>query len=81
MLTLKYWRGNDILCHILLVPLLIKDIKKLIVILLLGIIRLPKLKLNSEQKAENKFVTRHIANAMLCAVVGIAFFPWQITNL
>jgi hypothetical protein len=37
-------------------------------ILLLGVIRLPKPKLNSEQKAENIFFTRHITNAMLAAV-------------
>jgi hypothetical protein len=34
-------------------------------ILLLGFIRLLEPKLNSEQKAENIFVARHIANAML----------------
>jgi len=36
----------------------------------LGVIRLPKLKLISEQNAENIFVARHIANAMLAAVMG-----------
>jgi hypothetical protein len=38
---------------------------------MLGVIRLPKPKLNSEQKAENLFVAPHIANAMLAGVVCV----------
>ncbi|WP_153796048.1 hypothetical protein [Foetidibacter luteolus] len=41
--------------------------KSSLFILLLGVIRRLKLKLNSEQKAENLFVDRHIANALLAA--------------
>jgi len=40
-------------------------IKNSLFILLPGVIRLPKLKLISEQKAEDKSVVHHIANAML----------------
>jgi hypothetical protein len=43
--------------------------------LLLGDIRLPKLKLISEQKAENISVARHIANAMLAAVIHLWTVP------
>jgi len=42
-----------------------------LLIILLGIIRLPKPKLTSERKAENIFVARHIANAMLAAALFI----------
>jgi hypothetical protein len=38
--------------------------KSSLFILSLGAIRLPKPKLISEQKAENIYVARHIANAM-----------------
>jgi hypothetical protein len=62
--TLKHWRCGGILCSVCLVPLLIKDTKANF-FLLLVVIRLPKLNLISEQKAENIFVARYIANAML----------------
>jgi hypothetical protein len=53
------------------VPPLIKDTKAHCFILLLGVIRFTKPKLNSEQEAENILVARRIANAMLAAVVTI----------
>jgi hypothetical protein len=41
-------------------------------ILLPGVIRLPKPKLSSEQNAENIFVARHIANALLAAIILVS---------
>jgi hypothetical protein len=49
--------------------------KSSLFILLSGVIRKPELQLNSEQKAENIFVTRHIANAMLHAVICLTTLP------